>query len=285
MTVHQLSVKDFIRHNIQTTYQRRRYAHNQDLEASPHLASVGPTPRSRTIVLPSMHTSPAFSPNSNSRPSSTWNTLKRSSSPPPLLLTFSTCKLFAAASNNLPTLQSLLYQYSPFGNLLLVVFASASTCRYILLSVGTFASPLAVRFSVFTAMIRLAAVDGFGFGRTAACFSLPQTRNRPSAAFAFSACVGPLEGRAPIGTRVEQLWSSFNRCLRQYWRLQVGQPTPTELSVLIYVLQLGWEHCVAVKRVGFPGVALFVVAESAAAFRLAAAHSPARGHLCPVSVR
>ena len=244
-----------------------------------HLISAGPTPRRRTIVFPSTHTFPAFSPNSSSRPSSTWNTLKRSSSPPPLLFKFSTCKLFAAASNTLPTLQSLLYQYSPFGNLLLVVFASASTYKYILLSVGTFASPLAVRFSPFTAIIRLAAVDGLGFGKTAACFSLPQIRNRPRAAFAFSVCVGPVEGRAPIGISVEQLWSSFKRCLRQYCRLQVGQPTPTEFRVLMYVLQLGWEHCEAVKSVGLPGLAPFVVEESAAAFRLAAAHSPARGHL------
>lgn len=82
-----------------------------------------------------------------------------------------------------------------------------------------------------------------------------------------------------MGMSVEQLWSSRRRCLRQYCRLQVGHPTPTELSVLIYVLQLGWEHCEAVKSVGLPEIALLVVDESAAAFRLAAAHSPARGHL------
>lgn len=102
------------------------------------------------------------------------------------------------------------------------------------LSTGTLSSPLAARFSALSAMIRLAAVEGFGFGRMAVCFSLPQILRRPRAAFALSRfCFWMFEGRAPMGVSVEQEWSSRKRCLRQYWRLQLGQPTPTELRVFI----------------------------------------------------
>ena len=83
--------------------------------------------------------------------------------------------------------------------------------------------------------MRVAAVEGFGLGSTAACFSFPQVRRRESAAFAFSAWVGPKEEdwRAPMGMRVEQAWDSCRRCFRQYCLLHVSQPTPTEFRVLM----------------------------------------------------
>lgn len=143
---------------------------------------------------------------------------------------------------------------------------------------GTLSSPFAVLLREFTANILLAAVEDLGLGKTAACFPLPQARKRPSADFAFSARVGDVDGRAPMGISVEQLWSSGRRCLRQYCLLQVGQATPTDVSVFMYILQLGCEHWEPVNSVGLPAAELLVVVgESGAVFRFA--HSPARGHL------
>lgn len=90
-----------------------------------------------------------------------------------------------------------------------------------------------------------------------------------------------------MGTSVAQAWSSPKRCLRQYWRLQVGHDTPTEFRVFMYVLQVVCEHCVPVRNVGFPPLLGELVEgeERLAAFRRAAAHSPACVHLWDDSVR
>ena len=116
-------------------------------------------------------------------------------------------------------------------------------------------------------------------------FSFPHVRKRPSAAFAFSdwaARVVPCAGRAPRGMSLEQSCSSRSRCFKQYCLLQVWQATPTFVSVLMYVLQTGWEHCCEVRRFGF----VLLVAEDVedSCFRRAAAHAPAWGHSWPDSV-
>lgn len=90
-------------------------------------------------------------------------------------------------------------------------------------STGTLASPLQSFFSALSAIMRLAAVVGFGLGvvdtTRAACFSLPHTRSRPSADRALSrfrtGTLPAAEGRAPSGMRVLHECSSRRRCLRQ----------------------------------------------------------------------
>ena len=104
---------------------------------------------------------------------------------------------------------------------------------------GILASPLADLRRAERARVRDAAVElevREEEWEEAVAFSLPHARRRDRAERALSRVwVVDIaeEGRAPMGVRVEQAWSSGKRCLRQYWRLQVWQPTATEAWLLM----------------------------------------------------